>query len=73
MSHFSIFSYLAYECDLIEFGYDLNWVLFGASIAAIVLTACSIVVGIVGRAMASVLVSSTAVITLALTLTLTNG
>ena len=45
-----IFSCLAYRCDLIEFGYNLNWILFGLGIASITLTVCGVATGIIGWA-----------------------
>lgn len=42
-----------YPCDLIEFGRDLNWVLFGASIASAVFSLFGLFIGLAGVLMRS--------------------
>jgi len=37
-----------YACELIEFGSDVNWVLFGFSIVSIVLSLCGVIIFLVG-------------------------
>ncbi|XP_066930113.1 uncharacterized protein [Clytia hemisphaerica] len=37
-----------YACELISFGSDVNWILFGFSIVSIVLTLCGVIITLIG-------------------------
>jgi len=37
-----------YACELINFGSDVNWILFGFSIVSIVLTLCGVIIALIG-------------------------
>ena len=44
----------AYRCELITFGADTNWIIFGLAIASIVLTVFGIIAALYGRALRTV-------------------
>ena len=51
---FFYFFYLAYRCELITFGADTNWIIFGLAIASIALTVFGIIAALYGRALRTV-------------------